>query len=50
MMVIREWHYLRGIRRYGLVGGSVSLGVGFGVSKAQVGTLSGSFCCLQIKK
>ena len=30
----REWHYLRGTRRCGLVGESVSLGVGFEVSEA----------------
>lgn len=34
-LVIRVWHYLRRIRRYNLVGGTVSLGVGFGVLKAQ---------------
>lgn len=34
-LVIREWHYLRGIERCGLVvGGSVPLGEGFGVSGA----------------
>ena len=34
-LVHREWHYLRVIRRCGLVGGSVSQEVGFEVSKAQ---------------
>jgi hypothetical protein len=34
-LVIREWHYLRGIRRCGLVEGSASLGMSFGISKAQ---------------
>ena len=33
--ITRDWHYLREIRRCGLIGWSVSLGVGFGVSKAQ---------------
>jgi hypothetical protein len=34
MLAIREYHSLRGFRRCGLVEGSVSLGLGFGVSKA----------------
>ena len=34
-LVIRELHYLTGIRRCGLVGRGVSLGVGFGISNAQ---------------
>jgi len=35
-LVIREWHYLRGIKRCGLVvGGSVALGEGFRVSGTQ---------------
>ena len=34
-LVIREWGYLRRIRRYGLVGGNVFLGAGFDVSKVQ---------------
>ena len=35
LIVWNVWHYLRGIRRHSLVGGGVSLGVGFGVSKAK---------------
>ena len=34
-LVVWEWYYLRRIRRCGLVGGSMSLGVGFEVSKAR---------------
>jgi hypothetical protein len=34
-LVIKEWHYLRRIRRCGLVGGSLSLGADIEVSKAQ---------------
>jgi hypothetical protein len=34
-MFIREWLYLNGIGRCDFVGGSVSLGVGFGVPKAR---------------
>jgi hypothetical protein len=33
-LVIREWSHLRGIKRQDLAGGSVSVVVGFVVSKA----------------
>ena len=46
-LVIREWYYLRGIRRCGLVEGSVSLGVDFGISKAQASP-NGSFFLLPL--
>lgn len=32
-LVITEWHYLKRIMRCGLVGGSMSIGVGSKVSK-----------------
>jgi hypothetical protein len=39
-LVIRKWNYLGGFRGRGLVGGSVSLRVGFEVSKSPFPTQS----------
>jgi hypothetical protein len=41
--VIWEWHCLGRIRRRGLAGGSLSLGVGFDGSKAQARSTSSVF-------
>lgn len=46
-LVIREWHYLGGIGRCGLVRESVSLGIGFEVTRAKARPNdSPSSCCL----
>jgi hypothetical protein len=39
-LVIREWHYLIDIRRYGLVGRSMSLLVGLGFHMLKPGPVS----------
>jgi hypothetical protein len=46
-LAIREWHYLRRIKRCGLVGGSVSLGA-LRFQKLKLVPLAYSSCCLQI--